>query len=86
MTSVATRFTQDRRHQCQVVPHAGLHSYGWVRHDGTSFGRQEIIDDGTNISTTLVRHKRIPASRSKLGSCMSTATLDTHVGSHMAPR
>ena len=32
------------RHTCEHGDH--LQRYGWIRHDGTSFGQQEIIDNG----------------------------------------
>ena len=32
------------RHTCEHGDH--LQRFGWVRHDGTSFGQQEIIDNG----------------------------------------
>ena len=33
---------------------AGLDSYGWIRHDGASFGRQEIVDGSVTLATSLV--------------------------------
>lgn len=32
----------------------GLGSYGWLRHDGETFGVQEIIDYPYNITTSWV--------------------------------
>lgn len=32
----------------------GLASYGWLRHDGRSFGRQQLVDKDYNISVTMV--------------------------------
>ncbi len=32
------------RHTCEHGD--GLQRYGWIRHDGTSFGQQEILDKG----------------------------------------
>lgn len=32
------------RHTCEHGDH--LQRYGWTRHDGTSFGQQEIFDSG----------------------------------------
>ena len=32
------------RHTCEHSD--GLQRYGWIRHDGTSFGQQEILDNG----------------------------------------
>jgi hypothetical protein len=34
--------------------YAGLERYGWVRHDGASFGRQEIVDGSVTLTTSLV--------------------------------
>ena len=39
------------RHTCEHGDH--LQRYGWIRHDGTSFGQQEIIDNGERISVML---------------------------------
>ncbi|KAK9824698.1 hypothetical protein WJX72_012475 [[Myrmecia] bisecta] len=33
----------------------GLAKYGWLRHDGASFGRQGLHDKGIRISTTMVK-------------------------------
>ena len=33
---------------------AGLERYGWVRHDGASFGRQELVDGGVQLTTSFV--------------------------------
>lgn len=41
------------RHEAQQ--HDGLQRYGWHRHDGRSFGAQEIIDGQFNITTTFVK-------------------------------
>lgn len=32
------------RHTCEHGDH--LQRYGWIRHDGTTFGQQEIFDNG----------------------------------------
>ena len=40
------------RHTCEHGDQ--LKRYGWIRHDGASFGQQEIVDDGkchTNFAT-----------------------------------
>ena len=37
------------------VIRAGLERYGWVRHDGETFGRQELVDGGVTLTTSLVR-------------------------------
>ena len=34
---------------------AGLVRYGWLRHDGTRFGRQELVDGGVQLTTSFVR-------------------------------
>lgn len=39
------------RHTCEHGDH--LQRYGWIRHDGTSFGQQEIIDNGERIDAIL---------------------------------
>jgi len=41
--------------QYHNINHAGLRRYGWVRHDGETFGRQEIVDGGITLTTSLVR-------------------------------
>ena len=33
---------------------AGLRRYGWLRHDGRTFGEQELLDGGLNITTSFV--------------------------------
>ena len=42
------------RHVSFTLHYAGLDRYGWVRHDGASFGRQEIVDGGVTLTTSLV--------------------------------
>lgn len=47
------------RMQSQKVRHAAsqddkLGSYGWVRHDGRAFGRQQLVDGELNITMTMV--------------------------------
>jgi mannosyl-oligosaccharide glucosidase len=32
-----------------------LGSYGWLRHDGTSYGRQQLVDQACNLTVTLVK-------------------------------
>ncbi len=34
---------------------AGLQRYGWEAHDGESFGRQEIVDGGVHLTTSLAK-------------------------------
>ena len=34
---------------------AGLETYGWAAHDGESFGRQELTDDGLHLTTSLAK-------------------------------
>ena len=38
------------RHTCEHGDH--LHRYGWIRHDGTSFGQQEIVDNSERDALT----------------------------------
>lgn len=33
---------------------AGLRRYGWLRHDGRTFGEQELLDGSLNITTSVV--------------------------------
>ena len=37
----------DIRHTCEHGDH--LQRYGWIRHDGTTFGQQEIVDNGLSV-------------------------------------
>lgn len=39
------------RHTCEHGDH--LSKYGWTRHDGTSFGQQEILDNGLCVCIVL---------------------------------
>eukprot|EP00850_Spirogloea_muscicola_P022011 SM000272S10278 [mRNA] locus=s272:104617:110725:- [translate_table: standard] len=41
------------RHTCEESDR--LARYGWLRHDGESFGRQEILDDQRLITTSFVK-------------------------------
>ena len=43
--------------QCPSTCHRciGLRRYGWLRHDGRTFGEQELLDGPLNITTTLVQ-------------------------------
>eukprot|EP01102_Stenamoeba_stenopodia_P014750 TRINITY_DN4940_c0_g1_i2.p1 TRINITY_DN4940_c0_g1~~TRINITY_DN4940_c0_g1_i2.p1 ORF type:complete len:816 (-),score=189.00 TRINITY_DN4940_c0_g1_i2:35-2482(-) len=43
----------DVRHFCEQGD--GLSRYGWLEHDGKSYGHQEILDNGINITTTFVK-------------------------------
>lgn len=47
------------RHTCETSDN--LSQYGWLRHDGLSYGHQEIIDGSLLISTTFVK-KRFSSS------------------------
>ena len=51
------------RHTCEHGDH--LQRYGWIRHDGTSFGQQEIIDNGEQI------YNRYPFQSLKIEACLS---------------
>jgi mannosyl-oligosaccharide glucosidase len=47
-------FTPDSiRHEAQQQDK--LTSYGWLRHDGRSYGRQQLIDGDFNITLQMVR-------------------------------
>lgn len=35
---------------------AGLDRYGWVAHDGETFGRQELLDRGLNLGTSWIKN------------------------------
>ena len=48
-------------HMTACVMHPGLERYGWVRHDGETFGRQEVVDGGVTLTTSLVRACRVAA-------------------------
>lgn len=41
------------RHWCSQQD--GLSKYGWLEHDGRTFGIQEILDDGVTIKTSFVK-------------------------------
>lgn len=41
------------RHEAQQQDK--LTSYGWLRHDGRSYGRQQLIDGDFNITVQMVR-------------------------------
>eukprot|EP00249_Psilotum_nudum_P013497 c24364_g2_i3 orf=369-2918(-) len=47
------------RHTCENSDN--LSKYGWLRHDGLAYGRQEIIDQNVSIQTSFVK-KRDPSS------------------------
>mmetsp|Transcript_7619 Transcript_7619/g.22485 ORF Transcript_7619/g.22485 Transcript_7619/m.22485 type:complete len:941 (+) Transcript_7619:605-3427(+) len=44
---------QQLRHEAQERD--GLRKYGWARHDGRTFGVQELLDGHLNITTSLVK-------------------------------
>lgn len=53
-TSRLPSFTVDSiRHEAQQQDK--LTSYGWLRHDGRSYGRQQLIDGDFNIAVQMVR-------------------------------
>ena len=41
------------RHTCEQSD--GLHKYGWLKHDGTNFGSQEIVDKDFVLNTDFVK-------------------------------
>lgn len=41
------------RHTCEQSD--GLHKYGWLKHDGTNFGSQEIVDKDFLLNTEFVK-------------------------------
>uniref|UniRef100_A0A7I4A5H3 Mannosyl-oligosaccharide glucosidase n=1 Tax=Physcomitrium patens TaxID=3218 RepID=A0A7I4A5H3_PHYPA len=43
------------RHTCEEGDK--LTRYAWVRHDGATYGRQEIIDQGLAITTSFMKHE-----------------------------
>lgn len=43
------------RHWCEQSD--GLERYGWLKHDGSDFGIQEIIDDPFVFTTSFVKVK-----------------------------
>eukprot|EP00250_Pteridium_aquilinum_P016497 c23131_g1_i1 orf=429-2942(-) len=43
------------RHTCEASDN--MQRYGWLRHDGRSFGYQEIVDGSTLLKTTFVKKK-----------------------------
>jgi mannosyl-oligosaccharide glucosidase len=52
-SDAATVHNQAIRHEAQQGDK--LTSYGWVRHDGRSYGRQEIADGDFQLSIQMVR-------------------------------
>lgn len=63
----ANGFTPDSiRHEAQQQDR--LTSYGWLRHDGRSFGRQQLIDGDFNITLQMVRVWQAGAPRA----CINT--------------
>lgn len=52
--SKARSFTQDSiRHEAQQQDK--LTSFGWLRHDGRGYGRQQLVDGDFNITVQMVR-------------------------------
>ncbi len=49
----ATVTQQQLRHEASQGD--GLNSYGWLRHDGRSYGRQRLVDGDYEISLQMVR-------------------------------
>ena len=41
------------RHTCEQSD--GLRKYGWLKHDGTNFGSQEIVDKDFILTTEFVK-------------------------------
>lgn len=41
------------RHTCEQSD--GLRKYGWLKHDGTNFGSQEIVDKDFVLTTDFVK-------------------------------
>jgi hypothetical protein len=52
-SDAATVHQEAIRHEAQQGDK--LTSYGWVRHDGRSYGRQEIADGDYQLSVRMVR-------------------------------
>ena len=42
-------------HFCLFVLGDNLDSFGWIQHDGETFGVQEIKDRGLDISTSFLK-------------------------------
>eukprot|EP00899_Mesostigma_viride_P027617 jgi/Mesvir1/803/Mv17396-RA.1 len=51
------------RHSCEQGDR--LSQYGWLRHDGRSYGRQDLFDRDYILTTTFVKRLRQPDTRSK---------------------
>ncbi|KJE88809.1 mannosyl-oligosaccharide glucosidase [Capsaspora owczarzaki ATCC 30864] len=41
------------RHTCEEADH--LRRYGWTKHDGTTYGRQELLDVGLSLTTEFAK-------------------------------
>ncbi|WIA10052.1 hypothetical protein OEZ85_010262 [Tetradesmus obliquus] len=54
-TDAATVHQEAIRHEAQQGDK--LSSYGWVRHDGRSYGRQEIADGDFQLTVQMVKHR-----------------------------
>jgi mannosyl-oligosaccharide glucosidase len=50
------------RHQAEMRD--GLSKYGWLAHDGEGFGRQGILDEGLNITTSWIKNNSTFSSSS----------------------
>lgn len=48
------------RHECSEGD--GLGPYGWVEHDGVSYGKQEVVDNraGVRLATSMVKPAQLP--------------------------
>ncbi|KAL4523918.1 hypothetical protein Ndes2526B_g08146 [Nannochloris sp. 'desiccata'] len=53
------------RHQAEMRD--SLSKYGWLAHDGEGFGKQEILDEGLNITTSWVKNDKRKSDTSSGG-------------------
>lgn len=77
----ANGFTPDSiRHEAQQQDR--LTSYGWLRHDGRSYGRQQLIDGDFNITLQMVRVTNrspcIGTPQQELESVLSAQSTSSH--------
>ena len=53
MCVLDSKSTNIYRYSCEQSDH--LAKYGWLRHDGSTFGSQEIVDDDFILTTDFVK-------------------------------
>lgn len=62
------RWGMDRlRHECSEGE--GVGPYGWVEHDGLSYGKQHITDEttGVHLATSMVKPAQLPHQKAGVG-------------------